>query len=166
MSTVEVTVQVSELDIAQLSIGQAVRVELDALPGESAISGQVKQISPVANGVSRLVPVQVSIPNTGNNIGSGLLARVQFSSGAQTNIVVPESAITLGETGDVIFIVEGDGEETKAIAQPVRIGDRNQEQIEILSGLSPGDNLVVESERPLESGQAVRLSILSESRNN
>lgn len=163
LSTVEVTVQVSELDISQLRVGQPARVQLDAFPGEGSITGQIQQISPVANGISRLVPVQVIISNTGQNIGSGLLARVQFSPGSQANVVIPESALTADDEGDTVFVIEGEGEEAKAIARSVSIGDRTQEQVEILSGIAPGDAFVVESDRPLVSGQAVRLSILSES---
>ncbi|MFK8182242.1 MAG: efflux RND transporter periplasmic adaptor subunit [Phormidesmis sp.] len=182
LSTIDVTVQVSELDIAKLRVGQSARVRLDAFPGQGFISGEIKQISPVADGVSRLVPVKVSIPNLDRNIGSGLLARVQFSSGisgAEAQVVVPESALGAAENAEdenaeegnaaerirkegVVFVVAGEGEDAKAIARTVKIGDRASQQVEIISGLVPGETFVVESDRPLTSGQSIRLSILSE----
>ena len=162
LSNLEVTVQVSELDISRLSVGQSASVRLDAFPGEGAITGQIKRISPVADSTSRLIPVQVSVPNLNGKIGSGLLARVQFSSGQQARVVVPTSALEVGKEDSAIFVVEGEGQKRKAIARPVRVGQKTQAQIEILSGLEAGESFVVESDRPLSSGQAVRLSILSE----
>ena len=165
LSTLEVTVQVSELDIAQLSIGLAARVELDAFPGEGSLPGRIEQIAPVADGVSRLIPVQVTLPSPDVRIGSGLLARVTFAPeqrGAQIPVVVPVSALEVGEDESTVFVIEGSGEQAKAIARPVRTGARNQDRVEILSGLAADDAFVVQSDRPLDSGQAVRLSILSE----
>jgi len=162
LSRIEVSVRVSELNIAALSLGQPAQVQLDAFPDEGFISGEIKQISPVADGASRLVPVQVSIPNLNRRIGSGLLARVQFSSGAAARVVVPDSALAVSAEENTVFVVEGEGEEATAIARSVRVGDRTSEQAEILSGLSPGETFVVESDRPLTAGQSVRLSILSE----
>ncbi|MEM9948338.1 MAG: efflux RND transporter periplasmic adaptor subunit [Cyanobacteria bacterium P01_D01_bin.36] len=165
LSTIDVTVQVSELEIAKLSVGQSAQVQLDAFPDQGMISGVIKQISPVADGISRLVPVQVNMPNADGNIGSGLLARVLFSSGitgAQGQVVVPESALAENSEGDVVFVVAGDGKDAQAVARPVTVGDRISDRVEILSGLAPGETFVVESDRPLSSGQAIRLSILSD----
>lgn len=166
LSRLEVTVQVSELDIAELSVGQLARVELDAFPGEGSISGAIEQISPVADATSRLIPVQVSIPNLNGRIGSGLLARVQFSTGPQNAVVVPAGALGFGggvsEDDSTVFVIEGEGEQAKAIARSVSVGQQGQDQVEVLSGLAVGEAFVVESDRPLSSGQAVRLSILSE----
>lgn len=166
LSRLEVTVQVSELDIAELSVGQLARVELDAFPGEGSISGAIEQISPVADATSRLIPVQVSIPNLNGRIGSGLLARVQFSTGPQNAVVVPAGALAVGgaasEDDSTVFVIEGEGQQAKAIARSVSVGQQGQDQVEVLSGLAVGEAFVVESDRPLSSGQAVRLSILSE----
>ncbi|MEL7142200.1 MAG: efflux RND transporter periplasmic adaptor subunit [Cyanobacteria bacterium J06643_4] len=163
LSSLEVTVQVSELDIAQLRVGQLARVALDAFPGEGSISGRIQQISPVADSTSRLIPVQVMIPNSNRQIGSGLLARIQFSAGQAERVIVPASALAVGTEENTIFVIEGEGEEKSAIARQVSIGQRDQDRVEILSGLEPDEAFVVVSDRPLTSGQAVRLSILSES---
>ena len=74
LSNLEVTVQVCELDISRLSVGQSARVQLDAFPGEGSINGQIKRISPVADSTSRLIPVQVSVPNVDGQIGSKMVS--------------------------------------------------------------------------------------------
>ena len=161
LSTLEVTVQVSELDIARLSVGQSAQVQLDAFPDAEAITGQVTQIAPVADSTSRLIPVQITIPNPDGRVGSGLLARVKFTPAQQARVVVPASALEVGEGDNNVFVVEGGGEQAKAVARPVKTGERSQDRVEILSGLEAGDDFVVQSDRPLTSGQVVRLSILS-----
>ncbi|MEL7315682.1 MAG: efflux RND transporter periplasmic adaptor subunit [Cyanobacteria bacterium J06559_3] len=162
LSTLEVTVQVSELDIGQLSVGQPAQVQLDAFPDEGAIEGRIERIAPVADATSRLIPVEVTMPNPDRRVGSGLLARVQFAPGQQARVVVPASALTLGEAENTVFVIEGAGEQAQAVARSVTVGARGQDRVEILSGLTPGESFVAESDRPLMSGQAVRLSILSE----
>ncbi|MEL6903324.1 MAG: efflux RND transporter periplasmic adaptor subunit [Cyanobacteria bacterium J06606_4] len=165
LSTLEVTVQVSELDIGQLEVGQAARVRLDAFPGDGAILGEIERIAPVADPTSRLLPVTVRIPNVDRRMGSGLLARVQFSSGVAGSVIVPESALEAGTAENTIYVIEKTEETDEAataIARSVRVGDRSQDRVEILAGLAPGESFVVKSDRPLTAGQAVRLSILSE----
>lgn len=89
---VKVALAVSELELAQIQVGQSVQVRLDAFPNERLI-GRVTRISPAADATSRLIPVEVVIPNTQGKIGSGLLARVNFENQTQRRIVVSQTAI-------------------------------------------------------------------------
>ncbi len=160
-SEVVVDVQLSDLNLGQVSLGQSVQVNLDAFPDQT-LSGQITQISPAADPSSSLVPIEISIPNADARIGSGLLARVRIPQGAQDRIVVPESAIQAEAEAARVFVVEGSGEEAAVIARGVTVGEQAEGQVEILSGLQPGESFVVRSSQPLEDGQQVRLSILSD----
>lgn len=162
LSTLKVAVQVSELDLGQLTIGQPAQIRLDAFPNLDTIIGRVSRISPVADTTSRLVTVEVTMPNPEGRVGSGLLARVRFTPPGDERIIVPASALKNGPDQTTIFVLEQENDPATVTARSVNVGQKNQGRVEILSGLDPNEPFVVESDRPLKTGQAVRLSILSE----
>lgn len=61
-----------------------------------------------------------------------------------------------------VFVVTGDGAQARVKARTVTLGDRGNGQVEILSGLKPGERYVTRSGKPLKDGESVRLSVLSE----
>lgn len=172
-SRVKIITQISELELAKIKIGQSVQVKLDAFPDQEII-GRVNRISPSADNTSRLIPVEIVIPNIENKIGSGLLARVKFTTAESKRVIIPITAINNGDqeitenSTSTVFIVEKKGEKTTVKQQPITIGKMANNKVEILSGLQPGENYVVRSNQPLKNGETVKLSMLSESsdRNN
>jgi HlyD family secretion protein len=91
-SQAKVTVQVSELDLANVRLGGTAQVRLDAFPKEQ-FAGRVTRISPAANPTSRLLPVEMTIFNATGKVGSGLLARVTFTQNTIDRVVIPLSAL-------------------------------------------------------------------------
>ncbi|WP_338429295.1 efflux RND transporter periplasmic adaptor subunit [Synechococcus elongatus] len=164
-SRIKVVVRVSELELANLRAGQPVQVRLDAFPKQT-FTGQISRIAPVADPRSRLIPVEITMPNPNGRIGSGLLARVSLATTAPDPIVVPETALSTGEaspTGDrgTVFVLKKQGDRTTTEARSVQLGARADGRIVIQSGLQAGETIVVRSANPLKAGQPVRLSILS-----
>jgi HlyD family secretion protein len=163
LSQVLVVIEVADSALGSFSLGQSVNLQIDAFPGE-AFSGRITRISPVADGTSRLLPVEITVANPGNRIGSGLLARVTGGS-VQTSgaVLVPETALEVAEDSDSqIFVVTETNGMATVEARSVQVGDRIDGQVTILAGLSPGEQYVIRSSEPLEAGQAVEPSLLSE----
>jgi RND family efflux transporter MFP subunit len=180
-SQIQVRVQISELELAGIQAGQTAQVRLDALP-EQTFTGEVTQISLAADSTARLIPVEVTIPNRDRRIGRGLLARVNFAQQSDKpngmaslrNIVVPETAVQItseeaknnsASESDIatMFILKREGEQATVTAREVKLGDRANSQVEILSGLESGEKFVVRSSDNLQNGDRVRLSFISES---
>lgn len=167
-SRIKVRVRVSEKELAQIRLGQTATVRLDAFPDRS-IAGKVSQISPSADPTARLIPIEVTIPNIERRIGSGLLARISFSQPNTQRIVVPETAVQMtAETGiedsntGTIFSIDRSSQRVTVKAQPVRLGDRANDLVEIISGLEPATEFVVRSSDNLQQGDLVRPSFISE----
>ncbi|WP_071188197.1 efflux RND transporter periplasmic adaptor subunit [Trichormus sp. NMC-1] len=163
-SRVKVAVQVSELELAKIQVGQSVQVRLDAFP-EQKIVGRVTRISPTADPTARLVPIEVVIPNSGGKIGSGLLARVNFDTETPQRVVVPETAINGNQTENKngkVFVLEKTEGKSQVKERSVTLGTASDGKVEILSGLQPGESYVLRSSKPLKDGETVNLSILSE----
>ncbi len=178
-SQVKVVVQVSERELSNVRNGQPVQVRLDAFP-KKAIAGRISRISPAADPTSRLIPIEVIIPNPDERIGSGLLARVNFAQQAIARVVVPETALQTNQdrrsrspssgggqtasrpqTQGNIFILANGGKPTVS-ARSVTLGKRLDGQVEVVSGLGVGDRYVIRSSKALKDSDPVKLSIVSE----
>ncbi|MDX2272620.1 MAG: efflux RND transporter periplasmic adaptor subunit [Cyanobacteriota bacterium] len=160
-SQVKVNVSLSELQLGEVQVGQSVQVSLDAFPGQSW-QGRVNRISPAADPETRLVPVEVVMPNPQARLGSGLLARVEFAGAGSQQMVLPESALQSTGSDPQVFVVVGQGESTMVQVRSVEVGEVMDGKVEILSGLSAGESVVIRSASPLTDGQRVRLSLLSQ----
>jgi HlyD family secretion protein len=170
LSQVKVEVQISELELSNIQSGQSAQVQLDAFR-DRIITGRVSQISPVADPKARLIPIEVTIPNGDKRIGSGLLARVSFEPTTKQQVVIPETALQVSSSQNksnqeqqtaTIFVVNGSGEQATVQAKTVTIGQKADQRVEILSGLKPGEQIVVRSSENLKDGDKVRLSFISE----
>lgn len=178
-SRIKVLVQVSELELSQIQVGQSVQVTLDAFPNESLI-GRVTRISPAADAIARLIPVEIVIPNNDNKIGSGLLARVKFEIQTSQQVIVPQTAIqkapdnqdnlddstatnteSENNSGKVFIVTDTEGK-IRVTARVVTLGNKADGKVEIVSGLQAGEAYVVRSSRLLKDGDSVVLSALSE----
>jgi HlyD family secretion protein len=91
-SQVKTIVQISELEISQVRLNQSVDVRFDTFP-DRKIKGTVRRISPVADPVARLIPVEIVVPNQDGKLGSGQLARVRFSNRQARQILISETAL-------------------------------------------------------------------------
>ncbi|WP_017712998.1 efflux RND transporter periplasmic adaptor subunit [Prochlorothrix hollandica] len=169
-SEIQVQVDVSDLDLGQVRPGQTVSITLDAFPGIT-LPGLINRIAPIADATAQLIPIEIRMPNPEGAVGAGLLARVTLPGGNQERVVVPNSALEVGESStDVgntaeIFVVlpqaSAEGE-TLVEGRSVRLGRSLNGQVEVLQGLGVGDVYVVRSGTPLKTGQAVQRSLLSE----
>ncbi|MBE9003798.1 HlyD family efflux transporter periplasmic adaptor subunit [Fortiea sp. LEGE XX443] len=178
-SRVKVVVEVSELELAPIQVGQTAKVRLDAFPKKTLI-GRVTRISPATDDNTTLnLPVEVVIPNSESNIGSGLSARVIFENQTPPRVIISQTAIKKAATSKqpsasetaksqsqeingTLFVVTDTGGKSKVAARVVTLGKKADGKVEVLSGLQPGDRYVVRSGKPLKDGETVRLSILSE----
>ncbi|NER19959.1 MAG: efflux RND transporter periplasmic adaptor subunit [Symploca sp. SIO1C2] len=177
-SRVKVNIPVSDLELANIKVGQSVSVRLDAFAGKS-VAGQVTRIFPEADSEQLKVLVEVTIPNSNGRIGSELFARVSFAPTTSLRVVIPEIALQgregnagKGKPGDGeessegrVFVVTNEGDKTQVKVRSVRLGTRANGNVEVISGLQPGERFVIRSSKPLKDGDTVSVSAISEEEN-
>jgi HlyD family secretion protein len=145
LEPLHVSLTIDETDIARLQVGQPAIITLDAFLG-TELSGTVTEISPVASVQQGVVTyrVKVDLAPTDLPIRPGMTANVNIEVARKENaLLIPNRAIRFRGGQRVVSVLRG--EETVEV--PIEVGLSNEEQTEVLSGLSEGD-LVVTSVTP------------------
>lgn len=150
-----VRVGVSELDLAQIGAGDSVPVIIDAVAEDGPIDGRVRRIFPAAEDESRLVTVEIELPNAfDRGIRPGYLARADLLVDFREDVLaVPAGAIGVGDRSYVMVIDEQDELVHRVVATGVIRGAWR----EITGGLQPGDRIVSSNPIDLAEGDLVRV---------
>ncbi len=143
LSTLQVKVNIAEVDVAKIKIGQTAQITLDALPGKT-YSATISAIGPVATITQGVVnyPVTAVIANTDGAVKPGMTANLAITVEQRENVLlVPARAVrTQGNQRTVTVLYKG-----LQFAVPITIGLTNDQFAEVTSGLLEGDQVVVQS---------------------
>ena len=156
VSLLVVRVQVSELDVVHVKPGSDVSVVLDAYAADT-VKGRVRRVFPSADAQSRLVPVEVALGAFPEGVVArpGFLARVSFQLDKRPGaLVVPASAVGVGEEGQFVYVVDADS----LLRRPVTVGISAEGFVEVQRGLSGGERVVTSGHTNLRPGARVRVS--------
>ena len=129
---------VPEREFRQITAGQPVQIQIDALPGEPIIAA-VTRISPVVDPDTGTFKITIELDGSEQRIKPGMFGRLQIIYDKHENVLqIPRSAIieSVGETS--VFVVE-DG---IGIRKPVVTGFSNKGMLEITSGLTDVENVI------------------------
>ena len=153
-------IQVTEKDFGKITVGQTARITVEAAP-EREFTGTVKMISPVVDPESGTVKVTVEVPRTDKSLlRPGMFASVYIITETRRNtLVIPKKALVLEGEGNQVFTFETDPESGRGQAQRrrIEIGFTDSDRLEILSGLSQGEQVITVGQEGLRPGSPVRL---------
>jgi RND family efflux transporter MFP subunit len=142
----QVLADIPESMILKIKVGDAVPVSIPSAGFSSVCT--VAEVSPAADPLSRTAPIKLSLPSS-PDIRSGQFARLLLSQGSQNALFIPRSAILpFGQMERVYLVRDG-----RAWLRLVRTGAVEGDRVEILAGLSPGDEVVVTGNAGLTDGQ-------------
>ena len=148
-----VKVNIPEQEILQIKIGQKVDIVLYILENKK-IEGEVKKIGLEADASNRTFPVEIEVDNRERELRPGMLARATFTQRVdQDQVVVPRHTIMERDRGRIVYVVDNG----KAFQREVSIGISQQENVQILKGLSKGEQLVVEGHTKLTDGVEINI---------
>jgi len=129
-------------------------VQVRGYPGQT-FEGHIERISPVADPVTRQVPIFVDIPNAGSRLVAGLFAEGRITREAREGLVVPAGAInTEGARPWVARIRDGRAERVDVT---LGLRDERTERVELASGVQAGDRLLVGAAQGISPGTPVRV---------
>jgi RND family efflux transporter MFP subunit len=149
--TLQAVAAVPATQIATLKSGDTLPVRIPDLA--LTITGTVAEIAPAADAASRTTTVKLNLPAVAT-LRPGQFARVVLPGPASKTLLVPVAAVSRFGQMERLFVVD----KSTAHLRLVRSGQQREGQVEILSGLDPGEQVVVGSDSPLIDGQAVRIA--------
>lgn len=159
LSKVWVQIDAYESDLPHLARGNAVQIELDALPGE-VFEGTIGFIDPVVDEQTRTARVRVEVDNAGGQLRPGMFAQalVQTATEEQASagkLMVPTSAVLFTGRRSVVYVTVPGEPGTYAIRE-VRVGGRGGPLVPVLSGLSEGEHVVTHGAFVLDADLQLR----------
>ena len=144
---------VEESRISRIHLGDTVSVSIDAL-GQKPMAAQVSEIVPALDPASRstIIKIDLRAPDSSTLFRSGLFGKARFNTGAKQVLTVPVQSVL--ERGQLTFVYVVDPAKI-AHMRLIQTGKRYGDRVEILSGLSEGDQVVLEPLSAVKDGAAV-----------
>ncbi|HEX2715904.1 MAG TPA: efflux RND transporter periplasmic adaptor subunit, partial [Candidatus Acidoferrales bacterium] len=154
---------VPQQDAAPIRVGRSVRVTGGDLAG-GEFNGRVTAINSVVDEATRNVQIQATLANPRSTLRPGMFVQVEVVLGAtQSVVVLPASAISYAPYGNSVFVVtnlkDASGQTYQGVRQQfIKLGAARGDQIAIISGLKPGEEVVSSGMFKLRNGAAVTIN--------
>lgn len=144
--------------LAQLQVGQAVDVGLDAYPGQS-FKAKITAIGATVDAATRSIAVRAVLENDQLRLRPGMFTTVSVETGAaQEAVTLPQTAITYSSYGDTVYLVKHGKDALVASQVFVTLGATRGDQVQVLSGVKPGDEVVTAGQVKLHNGSPVAVN--------
>jgi membrane fusion protein (multidrug efflux system) len=162
---------VPQQSAGQIVVGRTVRLTTDGSTG-AEWSGRITAIDSLVDETTRNIQVQATLANPGGKLRPGMFVQIEVPLGPSENVIaLPASAISYAPYGDSVFVVgEMKGEDGKPYRgvrqQFVKPGAARGDQVAVLSGINPGDEIVTSGVFKLRNGAAVLVNNTVQPGNN
>jgi membrane fusion protein (multidrug efflux system) len=152
LTPIRLTFHMPQKDIPTMKVGADVIAKTDVYP-DKVFEGKIEAIEPSVNEKTRSVTVYATFPNTENLLIPGLYAHAELKATANqaSPIVIPEQALVVRPGGMNVYKKVGE----KAVLTKITLGTRAADQVEVLSGLQKGDEIVLEGQDKLHDGSLI-----------
>ena len=149
---------------AQMKIGRTLRITSDEMPGVQ-FGGRVTAIDSVVDQTTRNIQVQATLANPEGRLRPGMFVQVEVSLGTERDVIaLPASAINYAPYGDSVFVVAElqdpkTGKTYRGVRQQfVKVEGSRGDQVAVISGVNPGDEVVSSGVFKLRNGAAVQVN--------
>jgi RND family efflux transporter MFP subunit len=159
LDVVNVRIGVAEADIDKIRAGQPATIRLPAL-GEASFAGRVTSVGVSADPTTRTYAVEISVPNATRRLKAGMIAEATVEANqATTAITVPATAVVRNAEGaTVLYLLDPNTRRVHARRVTVGATRGAGARLEIASGISAGDLVVVAGQQRLRDGSLTTMS--------
>ena len=145
----EVEINIPENKLSEIEIGRICEISFWA--NSETVNGSVREISPMADSMSKTYRVRISIPNS-NKIQLGMTASANFTARDLKGVILPLSAIYQTSANSQVWIVTS---ENKTALKNVKVENFSDNEV-LVSGLKAGEVVITAGVHKLREGQEVR----------
>jgi membrane fusion protein (multidrug efflux system) len=171
LNPIYVDFRVPQQDAARMRPGREVQITAHDL-GNETFTGRVSAVDSVVDETTRNVHVQATLANPGGGLRPGTFVQAQVRLGeAQQVVPLPATAISYAPYGDSVFIVtdlkDENGRTYRGVRQQVvKLGGARGDQVAVLSGVRPGEEVVTSGVFKLRNGAPVSINNKVQPANN
>lgn len=149
----EINISVAERFVSRIAVGQPALLTFDSYPGE-VFTAKVAEVNPVLDTTSRSMGVKLVLDPPDNRIKIGMYCRVKLITESKSGVVaIPREAIVNRSGQESVFVVNGNTVENR----PISVGITVDNMVEVVSGLTAGNEVVVSGQTLLDSGSKVNV---------
>jgi membrane fusion protein (multidrug efflux system) len=171
LNPIYVNVGVPQQAAGQVPVGRRLRVTTESLTGKG-FNGTVTAIDSIVDEGTRNIQVQATLSNPGGQLRPGMFVQVDLPLGDSRPVIsLPASAISYAPYGDSVYVVtslkDQKGNSYRGVRQQfVKVEGSRGDQVGIVSGLNPGDEVVSSGVFKLRNGAAVQVNNKVQPENN
>lgn len=154
MNQVVLKADVTEQYINDLAVGQEVAVLVESA-GSEPFAGVIDEISPAAGAQTKTYPIKIKMDNKDHIIKPGMFAEADIVVDRKEDVVVVPKSALIDLSGVSTIFVNEDGV-AKAVA--VEIGIQTDDNLEILSGIAAGDQVIIKGQYKLSDGMKISIT--------
>jgi RND family efflux transporter MFP subunit len=148
-SSFELEIHADESLAGKLAAGMPVAVVMDSIP--RPIAGSIREVVPAVDPLSRTFQVKIGVPAEG--MKSGLYARIKIPIGRKEVVLLPEAAIVQRGQLTGVYKVNAEG---VVVFGLIKAGKQTDREVEILSGIKPGDRVITAGVEKAVDGGVIR----------
>lgn len=149
----EINISVAERFVSRIAVGQPALLTFDSYPGE-VFTAKVAEVNPVLDTTSRSMGVKLVLDPPDNRIKIGMYCRVKLITESKSGVVaIPRESIVNRSGQESVFVVNGNTVENR----PISVGITVDNMVEVVSGLTAGNEVVVSGQTLLDSGSKVNV---------
>jgi len=163
LNPIYVNFGVPQQSASAVQAGRNLRITTDGLQGQE-FSGRVTAVDSVVDPTTRNVQVQATLANPGGKLHPGMFVQVKVTLGQSRSVItLPISAVNYAPYGDSVYVVsdlkDPSGKPYRGVRQQfVKVEGSHGDQVAVISGVNPGDEVVSSGVFKLRNGAAVQIN--------